>query len=90
MLAAMQNFVIKESFFEWLMVHGENVLISVAAVIFGVASIAWSIVGKEFYYASIGGRRLGRAPGWYMRPLLFIVGALLIWIGVGLLRHDFR
>ena len=90
MLALMQNFVIRGSVFEWLAVHGEHVFVSLIMMIVGIAGIAASIFGKEFYHASIGGRTLGRAPGWYMRPLLFIAGSLAIWIAVGLLRQDFR
>jgi hypothetical protein len=60
----------------------ESVYCPIGAV-FGLLAIFGSVFGKKFYFARLGNTLRGhQAPGWYARPLIFVIGVVAIWIAI--------
>jgi hypothetical protein len=61
----------------------------IAMIVFGVYCLIYSIRGKEFYHSHLLSRKPNeRAPGWFARPVFFVMGIFWIYAGVGYFRQE--
>jgi hypothetical protein len=67
-----------------------KLLACITMIVFGVYCLNYSIKGKRFYYGHLLRRNPNdRAPGWFARPVFFVMGIFWICAAVVYFRQEF-